>query len=158
MSSYVVSDHTILAIVEGMRRYGLIAKKKAESRDMAESLKLINEYQTTKRYMKPGAMKQWAIEQDHRPVTASPRKYTDGETLAATQCYLYQIEAAPLHDFDFITLVSAVKILRQKIIEAGEASGTLRAIERDGGTCYQEKDESGDFIDIYDLYEWDLAA
>lgn len=158
MSSFVCSDHTILAIVEGMRKYGLIAKKKAESRDMAESLKLINEYQTTKRYMKPGTIKEWAIEQDHKPVTATPRKYTDGETLAAINCYLYQIDTAPLHDFDFITLVSAVKILREKILDAGRAAGTMRAIEKDGSTCYQEKDAYGDFIDVCDLYEWDLAA
>ena len=157
MSSFVCSDHTILAIVEGMRKYGLIARKKAESRDMAESLKLINEYQATKRYMKPGTMKQWAIEQDHRPVTATPRKYTDGETLAAISCYLYQLGTGSLHDLDFITLVSAMKILREKITDAGEAAGTIRREIRDGGTVYLERTEGGSFVDVTDRYGWDLA-
>ena len=34
MSSFVTSDYTVLAIVEGMRKYGLISKSKRESKDM----------------------------------------------------------------------------------------------------------------------------
>lgn len=158
MSSFVCSDHTILAIVEGMRKYGLIAKKKAESRDMCDALRFINEYQTTKRYIHDGEMRRWMVECDHKPVTATPRKYSDGETLAAIRCYLYQIDTAPLHDFDFITLVSAVKMLQGKIIGAGEAAGTLRRVERHGCTICQERGEAGEWADITDRYGWDLAA
>ena len=157
MSSYVCSDHTILAIVEGMRKYGMIPRKKADSRDMCESLRFINEVQTCTRYG-TGHMRTWAVEQDHRPVREAPRKYTDGETLAAIACYLYQIDTAPLHDLDFITLVSAVKILREKIVEAGEAAGTLRSETEDGCTRYLERVEGDLFVDVTERYDWDLAA
>lgn len=72
MSSFICSDYTILAIVDGMRRHGFIESKKREMMDMATSLRLINEYQTTKRYVKSGTTKRWMVECDHREVTATP--------------------------------------------------------------------------------------
>lgn len=157
MSSFVCSDLTILAIVEGMRKYGMIAKKKAESRDMAESLRFINEYMTTKRYIKGGEAKRWMVECDHRPVTATPRKFTDGETVAAVNCYLYQISTGPMQDLDFITLVSAVKTLRNKVMEANEATGAMRRVTRGGFTEYQElTDEYGTYRDVAEVNGWDL--
>lgn len=159
MSSFVCSDHTILAIVEGMRNHGMIAKKKAESRDMCEALRLLNEYQTCTRYGKRGEqVTRHMVERNHQPVTERPRKYSDGETIAAINCYLYQIDTEPLRDFDLITLVSAVKLLRDRIAEAGEAAGTMRRVEKRGSTEYFEVSEYGDLLNIYDIYDWDLAA
>lgn len=156
MSSFVCSDHTILAIVEGMRKYGLIAKKKAESRDMAESLRFINEYQTTKRYIKDGEAKKWMVECDHRPVSAAPRKFTDGEIIAAINCYLYQIDTSPLHDLDFITLIAAVKLLREKICEQ---NGAISHTVQWGSDVWEEFDEeAGHYIEVSEKYGWDLAA
>lgn len=155
MSSFVCSDHTILAIVEGMRKYGLIARKKAESRDMCEALRFINEYQTCRRYA-DGHIKEWAVEQDHKPVTAAPREYTDGETIAAINCYLYQIGTGALHDPDFITLVAAVKLLREKIAEQND---TICHAVQWGSDMWRELDPvAGCYVDVNDKYGWDLAA
>lgn len=158
MSSFVCSDHTILAIVEGMRKYGMVAKKKAESRDMAEALRFINEYQTTKRYMKHGEARKWAIEVDHREVRATPRRYSDGEVLAAIECYLYQIDTAPLHDLDFITLIASVKLLKEKVIEAGKAAGGLKEVTEYGAVSIYELCEDDEWHEVTELHGWDLAA
>ena len=155
MSSFVCSDHTILAIVEGMRKYGLVSRNRAESKDMCEALRLVNEYMTSKRYSRHEATGRYFIECNHREVTAIPRDYTDGETIAAIECYLYQVETGEAMDFDFITLVSAVKMLRDRITEANEG---IREAE-DMGHCriWQERDEWGKWHNVTSLYEWDLT-
>lgn len=155
MSSFVCSDHTILAITQGMHRHRMIEAR--DRSDVAESLRFINEYQTTKRYARDGETKKWMVECDHRPVTAKARKYPDGEVLAAIGCYLYQIDTCSLHDFDFITMVASVKLLREKILESGTKSGDLLVTNTPWGSSLKVKVEGGEYIDILDLYDWDLA-
>ena len=86
MSSFVVSDHTVLAIVEGMRRYGLIEKENRPSKDMAEALRFMNEYMTSIRYNKNSAVGIHAIESNHEEVKSKSRPFCDGEILAACNC------------------------------------------------------------------------
>lgn len=154
MSSFVCSDYTVLAIVEGMRKYGLIEKTKRDSHDMAEALRLVNEYMTSKRWNRHEATGKYFIEHNHMPVTATPRKFSDGETIAAIQCYLYQIDTGEAMEFDFITLVAAVKLLRERILE----SGSVKFEHKFGAPYYYEKDEAGNYFEVIELYGWDLAA
>ena len=51
-----------------------------------------------------------------------------------------------------------MKLLRDRIAEAGEAAGTMRRVENRGSTEYFEVSEYGDLLNIYDIYDWDLAA
>lgn len=144
MSSFVCSDYTVLAIVEGMRNHGIIEKTRRDSIDMAEALRVVNEHMTYRR---------WCVgDRNHTPVTADVRPYSDGEVLAAIQCYLYQVETGEAMDFDFITIVSAVKMLREKILE-GDGF-------RKGKNGYQEFVDDGYggyWQNIAEVYEWDLT-
>lgn len=158
MSSFICSDYTILAIVDGMRRHGFIESKKRDMMDMATSLRLINEYQTTKRYVKSGTTKRWMVECDHREVTATPRRFGDGEVLAAIACYLYQIDTEPLRDLDFTTIIAVVKMLRDRIIAEGEQAGTIKTDPVHGNRVAYEKQPDGSFRDVLRIYGWDLAA
>lgn len=157
MSSFVTSDYTVLAIVEGMRKYGLISKSKRESKDMADALRVVNEFMTTKRYDKSSETGKWALYMNHEEVTATPRAFTDAEVLQACDCWLYQVETGEAMSFDFITLVSAVKMLKDELIAANKEANTVKV------KCYFGKyryffldEETGEFVDSRKS-GWDLA-
>lgn len=152
MSSFVCSDYTVLAIVEGMRNHGIIEKTRRDSIDMAEALRVVNEHMTCKRWKLDQQLGKWALQQNHMPVTADVRPYGDGEVLAAIQCYLYQVETGEAMDFDFITIVAAVKMLREKILEGdGFRKG------KDGYQEFVDDGYDGYWQNIAEVYEWDLT-
>lgn len=163
MSSFVTSDYTVLAIVEGMRKYGLISKSKRESKDMADALRVVNEFMTTKRYDKSSETGKWALYMNHEEVTAIPRAFTDAEVLQACDCWLYQVETGKAMSFDFITLVSAVKMLKDELVTANKQANTLKVKCYFGEYRYFFLDkETGEFVDSrkagWDLTEMPKAA
>lgn len=158
MSSFVVSDHTVLAIVEGMRRYGLIEKKNRPCKDMAEALRFMNEYMTACRYSKNSAVGLHAIESNHLEVTSKSRPFYDGEILAACNCWLYQVDTGDPMDFDFLTIFESVKLLRKKLISECKANKTLKVRCYFGDYKYFFLDpDVKDFVDMYERYGWDLC-
>lgn len=157
MSSFVTSDYTVLAIVEGMRKYGLISKSKRESKDMADALRVVNEFMTTKRYDKSSETGKWALYMNHEEVTAIPRAFTDAEVLQACDCWLYQVETGEAMSFDFITLVSAVKMLKDELVAANKQANTLKVKCHFGEYRYFFLDEeTGEFVDSRKV-GWDLT-
>ena len=157
MSSFVTSDYTVLAIVEGMRKYGLISKSKRESKDMADALLVVNEFMTTKRYDKSSETGKWALYMNHEEVTAIPRAFTDAEVLQACDCWLYQVETGEAMSFDFITLVSAVKMLKDELVAANKQANTLKVKCYFGEYRYFFLDEeTGEFVDSRKV-GWDLT-
>lgn len=163
MSSFVTSDYTVLAIVEGMRKYGLISKSKRESKDMVDALRVVNEFMSTKRYDKSSETGKWALYMNHEEVTATPRAFTDAEILQACDCWLYQVETGEAMSFDFITLVSAVKMLKDELVTANKQANTLKVKCYFGEYRYFFLDkETGEFVDSrkagWDLTEMPKAA
>ena len=157
MSSFVTSDYTVLAIVEGMRKYGLISKSKRESKDMADALRVVNEFVSTKRYDKSSETGKWALYMNHEEVTAIPRAFTDAEVLQACGCWLYQVETGEAMSFDFITLVSAVKMLKDELVAANKQANTLKVKCYFGEYRYFFLDEeTGEFVDSRKV-GWDLT-
>lgn len=157
MSSFVTSDYTVLAIVEGMRKYKLISKSRREAKDMADALRVVNEYMTTKRYDRNSETGKWAIYMNHQEVTAVPREFTDAEILQACDCWVYQVDTGEPMDFDFITLVSAVKMLKETLIAANKKAETVKVKCYFGEYRYFFLDkESGEFVDSRKV-GWDLA-
>lgn len=160
MSSFVTSDYTVLAIVEGMRKHKLISKSKRESKDVADALRVMNEYMVnaklTEHEVKGSA--RWVTELQHKDVEAIPRKFTDGEMLAACESYIKQVDNGKQMIFDFITLLEAVEMLKQKVIAAGKADKTIKAKCFFGNYKYYVDDGTGEFVEIHKLYGWDLEA
>ena len=162
-TSFVTSDYTVLAIVEGMRKYGIISKSRRESKDMADALRVVNEFMATKRYDRNSETGKWALYMSHEEVTAIPRAFTDAEVLQACDCWLYQVETGEAMSLDFITLVSAVKKLKDDLVEANKKASTLKV------KCYFGEyryfflnEETGEFVDSrkagWDLSEMPKAA
>ena len=54
-------------------------------------------------------------------------------------------------------MVASVKLLREKILESGTKSGDLLVTNTPWGSSLKVKVEGGEYIDILDLYDWDLA-
>lgn len=157
MSSFIASDYTVLAIVEGMRKYGLISKSRRESKDMADALRVVNEFMTTKRYDKSSETGKWALYMNHEEVTAIPRAFTDAEVLQACDCWLYQVETGEAMSFDFITLVSAVKMLKDELVAANKQANTLKVKCYFGDYRYFFLNkETGEFVDSREA-GWDLT-
>lgn len=164
MSSYVTSDHTVLAIVEGMRKYKLIGKGRADAWAMTEALRFMNEHMTTKRYADHSQINDHALCCNHQPVTSLPREYDDGEMLAACRCWRYQVDCdtrklqTQIGDgdgFDFLTIFEAVKLLEKKIVSACKANGSLKV------KCYFGEykyffERGGEYVEMHELYGWDL--
>lgn len=151
---HVVSDHTILAIVQGMRAHRIINRGKAEARDMATALRLVNEYQASPQ------MPRAQVEFHHREVTAIPREYSNEETIWACMAYLRQCTGRgdtvadtthrPLDDFE-ITCIAAVEMLQQRATEWGLSQGMLRDTNTrpQGRPCYQFRGASeGQWFDL----------
>lgn len=151
MSSFVTTDFTVLAIVEGMKRYGFIGRGKRDFQDMAEALRGINEEMTAERYSE-------SIE--HTPVDISlTRDFTDGEVWKSCRCWLYQIDTGEPMVFEAITLTAAVRMLAEAIIEENLKNKTWKRKCYFGNYHYFELDtESETWGDIDDEVEWDLAA
>ena len=93
---------------------------------MADALRVVNEYMTTKRYDRNSETGKWAIYMSHQEVTAVPREFTDAEILQACDCWVYQVDTGEPMDFDFITLVSAVKMLKETLIAANKKAETVK--------------------------------
>lgn len=156
-TSFVTSDYTVLAIVEGMRKYGLVSKSKRDSEDMANALRVVNEFMSTKRYSKNSETGKWALYMNHMKVTATPRDFTDAEVLQACDCWLHQVDTGEAMSFDFITLVSAVKMLKDELITVNKEANTVKVKCYFGEYRYFFLDEeTGEFVDSRKA-GWDLA-
>lgn len=177
MSSFVCGDHTILAIVQGMRAFGMISKRsKAEALDTAEALRVINEVRANPKWTKCETLPEGASDEDkaalrssgysrlafflhlyHRPVEATVRDYCTGEILQACECWLYQVDTDAPSDFDYLTMIAAVKELKKKILAKGIEDGNLKRVNRGflGWKTYENQD--GEWVDIAKAYAWDAA-
>lgn len=150
MSSFVTSDLTVLAIVQGMAAHGYTGTGAGDAEDMAEALRIINERSVDDLYHESSR---------HEKVNLNKsRDFTDAEIWTSCRCWLYQVETGRHFTFDEITIKSAVKMLANEIVRSGEADGTWKTDTILGQTIYYTRDCDGNWVDAYDLAEWDLAA
>lgn len=112
MSSYVVSDNTTHAIVQGLVKTDAIFKR--DRIIMTEAIRKINEKATAARYRESPR---------HRQITSKPRDYTDQEIYMSCDCWLYQIEEQWTPTIDELTIIAAVKLMKQEIYDLHEAAG-----------------------------------
>lgn len=146
-SGYVVSDYSIMAIVTGLFEYGLATTSYDETicidgkeitstveLDMtealkmtAESLRVVNEYQTVDTNTVQPKVKGEARDYPlvaHVPVKISHRrKFTDAERMQACNAWLAQVDNGKPMDFDFLTIMETVKQLVKKMTKANHESG-----------------------------------
>ena len=112
---------------------------------------------STKRYDKSSETGKWALYMNHEEVTAIPRAFTDAEILQACDCWLYQVDTGEAMSFDFITLVSAVKMLKDELVAANKQANTLKVKCYFGEYRYFFLDEeTGEFVDSRKV-GWDLT-
>lgn len=163
MSCYVTSDYTVNAIVLGMQQFGFLNRPNEEGteeeikeateavEDMADALRCVNERMVCKRY---GDEYRGSDCVDLSLV----RDFSEAEIWTSCRCWLYQVDNGEHMTLDEITIKAAVEMLAQRIIEAGKKSGTWKTDQFLGQTVYFTQNEFGDWVDAYDLAEWDLSA
>ena len=130
---FVVSDYTIMAIVTGLNDYGLL---QFDDSDMnltealkmaANSLRIVNEYQiadtNTVKPKEKDEPRDYPLVA-HIPVKiSSRRKFTDAERMQACNAWLAQVDNGKPMDFDFLTIMETVKMLKKKMAKANYESG-----------------------------------
>ena len=165
MSCFVTSDLTVCAIVQGMQRFGFIddperieggteeqIKEATETiEDMADALRCVNERMVCKRYG-----------EEYRGSDAvdlgQSREFTDAEIFTSCRCWLYQVDNGEHMSLDEITIKAGVQMLAETIVSRGLEAGTWKTDYLLGQNVYYTRDEYGDWADVYNLAEWDLAA
>lgn len=148
MSSFVCSDHTVLAICEGMSRYGYINED--DIPEMADALRIINERMTAGRYCEDAG---------HAPVDCgTARGYRDHEIRTSCQCWLYQCDGGPRMSLDEITVHASVRQLIKRIEAENIGSGKWQLRAYLGMPTLLAVGEDGFLRAVDDLSEWDLTA
>lgn len=136
---FVVSDQTILAIVQGMQRYGLLPETYDDEvevggkvvtrpvhmgtreaiRYTATALRVVNEYQvadTDTLFRGPDG--RWVARVvPHVGVDMRKRgNHTDAEVMQACNCWLGQVRCGKPMDLDFLTVTATVRLLRERVL------------------------------------------
>lgn len=138
----LVSNHTILAIVEGMRARGYFRKGPQGRKDglgLATALKLVNEY------MAYPDLGRYTVEATkHRPIQEIPRAdYEPVEIMRACDNYLAQITEAFKANSDEEAIIYMVKDLRKQVIADGIESGALKVRKYFGKHGFYYMDDQG---------------
>ena len=152
MSSYVTSDYTVLAIVQGMQKQKMIAYR--DRYFMAGALRTVNEEMTWKRWGET-----LPFQNEHAQVNWKlVRDFSDAEIWVSCRCWLYQVETGDPMSLDYITIVSSVKKLQKDLERKHLKDKTWKCKCYFGNWHFFEVDEDGDAIDLLEIAEWDLAA
>ena len=166
MSVMIVSDHTDLAIAQGMASQGWIDGP--DVHDMAELLRLLNEVSYRVRYRDSLTEE----ETRHYPITTDARAYTDEEVYQCCRCFLYQIEG--IEPKTTGEPRDRMEALRTVLDGVGRLAEALKASHLKDGTWKTETylgtevlfvpdgttwmDGTPSLADISSVVEWDLAA
>lgn len=125
VSGVLVSNHTILAIVEGMRKLGYFRNGQQGRKDgleLATALKVINEYAS---YCQ--LPKDLILTTKHKPISEIPRTdYEPVEIMRACDNWLTQIPETFITDADEEAIIYMVKYLRKQVIADGIKAGSLK--------------------------------
>lgn len=151
----LVSNHTILAIVEGMRAAGYFREGQQGRKDgleLATALKLINEYEA---FPEKG---RYTVEtMHHRPIQEIPRAdYEPVEIMRACDNWLAQITEAFKLDADETAIVYMVRELRKSVIADGIESGNLKVKKCFGKHIFQYKDAMGRWASAKNI-DWNIG-
>lgn len=142
VSGQLVSSHTILAIVEGMRARGYFRKGPQGRKDgleLATALKLVNEYMA---YPELGRYTVEATK--HRPINEIPRAdYEQVEIMRACDNWLAQITEAFKTNSDEEAIIYMVKDLRKQVIAESIESGVLKVRKYFGKHGFYYMDDQG---------------
>lgn len=126
-NGFVVSDYSVMAIVKGLQDFGFIEPTGQDRRDAAEALRTVNEYQiadTDTVQPKVKGEKRISKVVAHKRVKRScKRNFSLSEIVAASNCWLAQVENGKPMDFDFLTIAATVKMLVKQVVEAAVDSG-----------------------------------
>lgn len=142
VSGQLVSNHTILAIVEGMRARGYFRKGPQGRRDgmeLATALKLVNEYMAW-----PDKGRYTVEATKHKPINEVPRDdYEPVEIMRACDNWLAQVTEAFKTDSDEEAIIYMVRDLRRQVIADGIKAGALKVRKHFGTHGFYYLDEQG---------------
>ena len=157
MSTHITSDCTILAIVSGMRRYGMISYR--DRYFMAGALRAVNEEITWKVWQRDGVLFT-GLDMEHRQVDWNLcREFTDEEIWQSCKCWLYQVSNNVGVSLDFVTIIGGVRQLKQTIERKHLEDKSWKCKCWFGEWHFFNYDEEADsWNDIAKQIEWDLAA
>ena len=155
VSGQLVSNHTILAIVEGMRARGYFRKGPQGRKDglqIATAHKLINEY------MAFPDLGRFTVEATkHRAINEIPRAdYEAVEIMRACDNWLAQITEAFTTDPDEKAIVYMVRDLRRHVIAEGIEAGTLRVRKFFGKHGFYYLDDQGKWQNAKNI-DWNIG-
>lgn len=150
----LVSNHTILAIVEGMRARGYFRKGQQGRKDgmeLATALKLINEY------MAYPDLGRYTVEATkHRAINEVPRAdYEPVEIMRACDNWLAQITESFKTDPDEEAIIYMVKDLRKRVIADGIESGDLKVKKFFGKASFYYQAANGRWFKA-DYIPWNI--
>lgn len=188
MSSFVVSDSTVLAIVHGMYGRKMIAYH--DRYFMAGAIRRINEAVTWEEWRdsgclpfdiapleeealaaiaeEPHGMEPWEVKRlvwelvkdaNHKQVNWHKlRDFTDEEVWSACKCWIEQVGDASALSFDYITIIAGVKKLKHDIEIEHLRDKTWKCRCWFGHWHWFMKAEDDEWADIEKVIPKDLAA
>lgn len=155
VSGQLVSNHTILAIVEGMRARGYFRKGPQGRKDgleLATALKLVNEYMAY-----PDLGRHTVETTKHRPINEIPRPdYEAVEIMRACENWLAQVTEAFKTSSDEEAIIYMVKDLRKQVIADGIESGELKVKKFFGKSTFYYKIPDGRWFKT-DYLDWNIT-